>query len=355
MAQNNSKEDIRIRGKMYHFRWKLVLSAILTLLFVLLTKVIPYVLIIKTVIYNKQDITIKAQVLIRALSWPVYHMFSENFVQSVYFIFIIFLYYLLLIIIVTSTHNFLWTNKLYRWILPSLCIPIVILWFNPNLLVAFDNNEPSKSIGTSSKGSLINGKRLPFMGSNYQYFNFMSYLKGNCFVHHKVKQTLIDTYKICEKTCPNILFIVGEGSKGKGGPYVFNHRTHQNGTSLDLLLVFKREDKQYDPLSLFNAYGYGLETDNEGIINKSIPINIYPKNTQIDFETNAKFLLALDEACRKNGIKIRIVILKVELKPLLFASASGKKLLLRNIYFANSLSDLVNRAHDDHFHVDFDI
>ncbi|HWZ23399.1 MAG TPA: hypothetical protein VNW06_12130, partial [Cytophagaceae bacterium] len=83
--------------------------------------------------------------------------------------------------------------------------------------------------------------------------------------------------------------------------------------------------------------------------------NIYPENTRIDFETNAKFLLALDDACRRNKIKIRIVILKVELKRPLFATNAGKELLARNILFANVLPKFVNQAHDDHFHVDFEI
>ena len=146
-----------------------------------------------------------------------------------------------------------------------------------------------------------------------------------------------------------------KGQKKNGGPYIFNHRTHQSGTSLDLLLVFKKDNRQYDPINLFNAYGYGLDTDEKGAINKSIPINFYPKNTSIDFETNAKFLLALDDACQKNGIKIKIVILKVELKPFIFATVSGKKLLAKKIRFATKLPELINQAHDDHFHIDFEI
>jgi penicillin-insensitive murein DD-endopeptidase len=336
-------------------RKHLIISGILFLLFVLLTIVLPQILISKRIIYDQTGISMKAGELAAILSWPFSACFPQRFVSSYYFLPLVFIYYLLLILALSHIHNFLWGRKLYRWISLAIFIPLAILRLNPDLLVYLDNEQPSKSLGTPGNGTLSNGKRLPFSGENFQYFNFLSYLEGNCFVHAKVKQTLIDTYKICEQTCPGIEFSVGEGSKKSGGPYVFNHRTHQNGTSMDLQLVFKKDGKPFDPLSIFNGYGYGLDTDNKGNINKSMPVNIFPKNTMVDFETNAKFLLALDDACKRNGIAIRIVILKIELKPLLFAAPSGQKLLARNIRFATALPKLLNDAHDDHFHVDFTI
>lgn len=246
-------------------------------------------------------------------------------------------------------------HKLYRWLALCIFLPLTILYLKPNLLLFLENTKPSQSIGTPGGGKLINGKRLPYEGANFRYFNFLSYIKGHCYVHEKVKQTLADAYKTCEKTCPGIIFHTGEGSKSDGGPYDFNHRTHQNGTSIDLMLTFQKNGQAYSPSNIFNAYGYGINTDNKGIIHHSKPINVFPQNTAIDFETNAKFLLALDDACRKNNIKIKIVVLKVELKPLLFASPSGKKLLTRKLYFASQLSPMVNNAHDDHFHVDFEV
>ncbi len=333
----------------------LILSGLLSLFFILLTKIIPYLLIHNKILYDKEGIIMKAEEMANILSWPLSSLLSSDITNSYYFIFFVFIYYLTLIFIFRWIHHFIRDRKLYRWLFLFIIISITILRIKPDLLVYLDNEKPSRSIGNSGDGGLINGKRLPFKGNNFQYFNFLSYLKGNCFVHEKVKQTLIDAYKICEKTCPGIEFSTGEGSKKHGGSYVVNHRTHQNGTSLDLQLVFEKEHKQYEPNNLFNAYGYGLNTDDNGTINKSIPINIYPENTRIDFETNAKFLLALDDACRKNKIKIKIVILKVELKRPLFETSAGKQLLTRNILFANVLPNFVNDAHDDHFHVDFEI
>lgn len=331
----------------------LLCASLFTVLFILFTKTVPAFLIHRNVLYDRKGIMMKAWGLSDILTWPFSGLFPGSFVSSYYFLPLVFLYYLALMIAFVQLHQYLREKKLYRWLIPALVLPFVLLRLKPNLLTHLDNDKPSKSIGTPGEGKLVNGKRLAFEGTNFQYFNFLSYLKGNCFIHEKVKKTLLDTYKTCETTCPGIRFYTGEGSKKTGGTYVFNHRTHQNGTSIDLLTVFKKDGQQYDPVGLFNAYGYGIETDQNGRINKSIPVNLYAQNTSIDFETNAKFLLALDDACHKNGIKIKIVIFKTELKPLLFASVSGKKLLSRPIRFASSLPEMVNRAHDDHFHIDF--
>ncbi|HWZ22825.1 MAG TPA: hypothetical protein VNW06_09245, partial [Cytophagaceae bacterium] len=246
----------------------LILSGLLSLFFILLTKILPYILIRYKILYDKEGILMKAEEMANILTWPLSSLFSISIISSYYFLPFVFIYYLILLILFTWVHHFLRSKKLYRWLFLFIIISITILRINPGLLVYLDTEQPSKRIGTSGDGALINGKRLPFRGNNFQYFNFLSYLKGNCFVHEKVKQTLIDAYKICEKTCPGIEFSTGEGSKKNGGSYVINHRTHQNGTSLDLQLVFEKEHKQYEPNNLFNAYGYGLNTDDNGTINK---------------------------------------------------------------------------------------
>jgi penicillin-insensitive murein endopeptidase len=336
-------------------RRPLLIAGILTLLFLLITKLIPLYLTSRNIIYDPEVIGIKAGKMSSLLTWPLSELFADHFVNSYYFIPIVFIFYWILVIVLKQVHLFLKERKIYRWIFASVLLFFILLRIFPNTLCWLDDQQPSRSIGTSGKGSLEHGKRLLFYGNNFRYFNFLSYLKGNCFVHHKVKQTLIDTYKTCETTCPGILFYTGEGSMRKGGPYIVNHRTHQNGLSVDLLLNYKKDNKTYDPVGLFNAYGYGLNTDDQGKLNKSMPVDVYNEDVQLDFETNARFLLALDDACRKNGIRIRIVILKTALKPSLFATPSGKKILERKIRFAHTLTPMLNQAHDDHFHVDFEL
>ena len=61
-----------------------------------------------------------------------------------------------------------------------------------------DDGEPSVSKGVVSNGTLLNGKLLPYSGSNFQYFADVSFLKGRAFVHSSVKKIVVDSYKILE-------------------------------------------------------------------------------------------------------------------------------------------------------------
>ena len=200
------------------YRKHFIISSILFLIFILLTKILPYFLISQKIIYDKKGITMKAEAMAEMLSWPLSSLFSTSFLNSYYFLPFLFIYYLLLLIVFVWLHNFLWSRRLYRWLCLACIVFLITLRINPNLLIYLDNEQASKSIGTSGDGSLINGKRLIFKGENFQYFNFLSYLKGNCFVHEKVKKTLLDAYSTCEKTCPKIEFLIGEGSKKKWRP-----------------------------------------------------------------------------------------------------------------------------------------
>ena len=76
---------------------------------------------------------------------------------------------------------------------------------------------------------------------------------------------------------------------------------------------------------------------------------------KIDFETLAQHILLLDKAARNNNLRIKKVILNTNLKDELFATPSGKILQSKNIYFARNLNNLLNKFHDDHYHVDFEI
>ncbi len=78
------------------------------------------------------------------------------------------------------------------------------------------------------------------------------------------------------------------------------------------------------------------------------------RNVKIDFETMGRHLLALEAAARRNGLRIRKVILNTRLKPQLFRTESGRILKRKGVYFALALKPAVDRAHDDHYHVDFE-
>ena len=91
----------------------------------------------------------------------------------------------------------------------------------------------SISKGKVNNGSLINGRKFPYKGENYKYFSPLSYsLLNRAWVHAKVLDISLQSYKICEEKFPNRQFLLMECSEKKGGK-MRPHRTHQNGTSID--------------------------------------------------------------------------------------------------------------------------
>ena len=90
-------------------------------------------------------------------------------------------------------------------------------------------------------------------------------------------------------------------------------------------------------------YRYLLDFDSKG----------QRKKTEIDFDLMGKHILTLEKNARKQGIKIKKIIFKIDLKDELFASQYGAELKSSGIYFAQQLTPLLNKLHDDHYHIDF--
>jgi penicillin-insensitive murein endopeptidase len=208
-----------------------------------------------------------------------------------------------------------------------------------------DNGKPSKSNGTEGKGTLENGKLVPFSLGNFRYFDTLSYLKGRAFLNDKVLKTILDSYKDLQSSEPDKKFMLMECSEKKGGK-LFPHRTHQNGMSADFMMPLKRNNKQYLDLDTTGVSHYWLEFDDQGRFTGDTAV-------AIDFNLVAKHILILEKNARKNNLKIKKVILKISLKDELFRTTDGKKLSQSNVYFAESLPNLIDSLHDDHFHVDF--
>lgn len=166
-------------------------------------------------------------------------------------------------------------------------------------------------------------------------------------MHHDVHAALTDAYKTCETTCPGKEFILMECTKRKGGNMIF-HWTHENGTSVDFMVpVLKGANQNVWPNKTGLAH-YLLKFDENGRFTLG-------KNIRIDFETMARHLIALDDAAKKNGIRIRKVLFHTDLHEELFNTPSGKILAERDLNFIPHLSNLINKLHDDHYHVDFDL
>lgn len=209
------------------------------------------------------------------------------------------------------------------------------------------NDSPSKSKGTVSNGELINGKLIPFKGSNYEYFSEESYLAGRAFLNDKVLNTLLTSYLNLENSLPNKLFYVMECANAHGGKLA-PHRTHQNGTSVDFMMPVLKNGKPYSGLDTLGIEHYFLKFDNEGKYKEDQSITI-------DFNLVAKHILELEKTAKLNGIRIKKVIINTNLKDELFATPNGKKLKSSGIYIVKKLSVLTNSLHVDHYHIDFEV
>jgi len=208
------------------------------------------------------------------------------------------------------------------------------------------NDQPSTSFGTPGKGSLTNGKLMPFSGSNFHYFDTLSYLNGRAYLHNKVKITILETYKSLFVQHPNDLFGLMECSHETGGQ-LFPHRTHQNGLSVDFMCPKLKDDKPYFGLDYIGRAHYFLGFDDSGRYTEDTSI-------RLNFDLMALHILELDQIARHHGLKIKKVILKMELKDEFYATPNGNKVKANGIYITKKLPPSVNRAHDDHFHVDFE-
>lgn len=209
----------------------------------------------------------------------------------------------------------------------------------------FHQNEgKSTAKGSVSNGTLENAWLLPWSGENFRYFSPLSYfILDRGYAHHKVHQTIVDAYVACESSCPGTQFRIMESARCGGGR-LWPHRTHQLGVSVDFMVPKIKNGKQHRWLDRLGVWHYLLSFDEGGR---------WSDNVAIDFETMGEHLLALDDAARNNGLRIKKVILKINLKDDFYASKSGKKVRARGIYFAMALPELVDDLHDDHYHVDF--
>lgn len=211
---------------------------------------------------------------------------------------------------------------------------------------SYQNQGRSTARGSTGRGSLENAYILPYYGANFQYFSPLSYfLLDNAYLHSKTHKIVLEAYKECEKTCEGTEFRIMECTRKEGGEMLI-HRSHQNGLSVDFMIPKKRGEEQsllYDRSGMLH---YLLEFDDSGRL-------WFDKEVKLDLETAARHILGLDNAAKRNGMRIKRVILKTDLKAKFYQTESGKKVKARGIYLVRSLPDLVNRVHDDHYHVDF--
>lgn len=203
----------------------------------------------------------------------------------------------------------------------------------------------STAVGSVGNGKLINGVKLPYKGKNFKYFSRISYLAGRAYIHSRVREVILESYKTLEKSCPNRIFYLMEGAYKNGGPLP-PHRTHQNGLSIDFMSLMQKAKEPYTKLDQLGATHYGLEFDKDGRWLKDSSI-------EIDFEVMGKHIQSLERACQNHQMRIAKIILKIDLKDELLATNSGSQ--LKHLPFVGWLPDQINRQHDDHYHIDFEL
>ena len=202
--------------------------------------------------------------------------------------------------------------------------------------------EESESIcyGTTPNGRLENGVVLPATGPNFRSYSSVGNILGRTYVHDRVRDVVVNTYKALDTSHAGTFFVYGETGKKHGGPFK-PHKTHQNGLSVDFMVPVVDTKNRSVPLptNLFNKFGYNIEFDGKG----------QHESYRIDFEAVAAHLLALKQVADRAGIGIWWVIFDPKLQPFLFATKNGP-LLKQTIRFSKKHSWV---RHDEHYHVDF--
>ena len=150
---------------------------------------------------------------------------------------------------------------------------------------------------------------------------------------------------MCEKNCPGKIFRIMEYSNKPGGK-AFPNITHQTILIIIFMTPLMKKGSQYKPLYRMCIWRYILNFNPNG----KAKLN---NRVEIDFNSMAKNLISIETYARNNGLRIKKVIFKINLKDELFNSEYGNQLKNKNIYFVKRLSCKIDKLRDDHYHVDF--
>ncbi len=193
--------------------------------------------------------------------------------------------------------------------------------------------------GNSSNGRLEHGRSLPLRGPNFHAYSTLGWSLGRAFLHDQAQMIVVDAYAALHRAMPERVFVYGETGWASGGRFR-PHKTHRNGSSVDLMVPVRRRDRSVPlPTAASNRYGYDIEFDDRGR---------YGEHT-IDFEALGEHLYQLHQAARKRGIGIQRVIFEVPLQRLLLKTQRGTY-LRQNLPFSTRQAWV---RHDEHVHVDF--
>lgn len=197
----------------------------------------------------------------------------------------------------------------------------------------------SVCFGTVANGKLEGGVKLPTSGKNFRPYSSIGAAVGRTYVHSTVRTILTDAYVQLQTSAPGKTFVYGETGWASGGR-IRPHRTHRNGLSVDFMVPVLDSKNRSVPLptAVTNRYGYDIEFDGEARF----------EDLRIDFEALGEHLYQLDQAARRKGVGIALVIFETRYLPKLFATAHGSH--LKQLPFMKTRPWV---RHDEHYHVDF--
>jgi len=197
----------------------------------------------------------------------------------------------------------------------------------------------SKCTGTPADGSLSGAVSLPHHGANFSSYSTVGWLLGRQHVHSSVYATLVEAQQDLARHYPDQHTVFGETGWPWGGSFP-PHRTHRNGTSVDVMVPVRRADATAAfPSSLLNKFGYGIEFDHDG----------QWRDYRIDYDAIVTQLFAIDRAAHRNGIAIDLVIFDNTLQQQLWQARDGQRLRQR-VRFSQTPAWV---RHDEHFHINF--
>lgn len=209
------------------------------------------------------------------------------------------------------------------------------------LLLPVGHGQAAESIcfGTTSKGRLENGVKLPSGGSNFVGYSSVARFAGRTYVHSKVRDVLLSSYQTLAAEMPDKVYKYAETGFENGGKFK-PHKTHQNGLSVDFMTpVTDANGKSVHlPTHPFNRFGYDIEFKGDQY-----------DGLRIDYEAMAAHIVALHKASLAAGIDIWRVIFDPRLTPNLYKTKHGSY-LKKHITFSKRRSWV---RHDEHYHVDF--
>lgn len=216
----------------------------------------------------------------------------------------------------------------------------IVVWFGNDFLLKFESPSNSESIGTPQDGRLVNGKRLPSSGDNFESYSRLGSFIGRTSVHADVRKAVVQAYGTVLTSMPDVRFVYGETGWPSGGEFS-PHRTHQNGMSVDFMVPVRLSGESVPlPHSPLEKFGYDIEFNDLGRCDDYV----------IDFDAMGEHLLALDQAARKQKLKIVRVIFDPALQRELKKSEQGRR-AMRKLKFSDKPAWV---RHDEHYHVDFD-